>query len=70
MKQKRTGWDTHMCIACAYKYRGKCTIAKRKIDTMCSCPENYTYELCTEIAEEIGRRMSGLPHKNTFSKEW
>ena len=70
MKQKRTGWDTHMCIACAYKRRGECTIAKQKIDTMYSCPENYTYELCSEIAEEIGRRMSGLPHRDTFSKEW
>ena len=70
MKQKRTGWDTHMCIACAYKYRGKCTIAKKRIDMLGDCPEHYTYELASEISEEIGRRMRGLPHKDTFSREW
>ena len=70
MKKKKTGWDTKLCGRCAYRRAAKCTIANHKIEIMNSCPEHYTYELCDEIAVEISRRLSGLPHKNTFSKEW
>lgn len=70
MKTEKVGWDTHICIGCAYKKHGKCVIAKKQIEVLDKCPEHYTYELCSESSTEIGRRMNGLPHGSIFSKVW
>lgn len=70
MVNPRIGWDKRVCTGCAYKKRGKCIIAKAKLDYLNDCPENYTHELCKEISTEINRRICGLPHSNVFSREW
>jgi hypothetical protein len=66
----KTGFDNGICTECAYNTKGRCSICKSSVKYIKSCPENYSYELMREIAEDICRRRKRMPHGDVLSREW
>lgn len=66
----KSGFDNGICKECAYNRKSRCTICKTSIKYIHDCPENYSYELMREIAEDIRKRKLSLPHGNVLSRRW
>lgn len=67
---RKTGFDNGICQECMYKKRGRCTKCDKFIENIKQCPENYTYDLMYEIADDYRRRTSGRPHSDLLAREW
>lgn len=66
----KPSFSCRICTDCLYNKARRCTIAHKKIEDLERCPERYTVNLMSELADDYRKRIKGIPHGDVLSREW